>query len=116
MDQLLWVIPGFPLLGFMVLVLGGRRLGEPVAGWFATAMVGGSFAATVAVFVGLVGRDAALRLLERTIPSESERLDMLDDADLRRDSQRRSKCIRAVRRRRATSGRRPAQKRSNGTR
>ena len=32
-----WLIPAFPLTGFVVLVLLGRKLGEPLAGWIATA-------------------------------------------------------------------------------
>ena len=32
-----WLIPAFPLAGFVLLVAFGRRLGEPVAGWLATA-------------------------------------------------------------------------------
>ena len=47
MEDLIWLIPAFPLLGFVLILLGGRRLGEPLAGWLATAMVGGSFAASV---------------------------------------------------------------------
>jgi NADH-quinone oxidoreductase subunit L len=53
-----WVIPAFPLLGFSVLILGGRRLGDPLAGWWATVMAAGSFAFTVVVFAGLFGRHA----------------------------------------------------------
>ena len=67
MEQLLWVIPAFPLLGFVLLVLGGRRLGEPLAGWFATAMVASSFVATVAVFFGLSDLDAGERVYEITL-------------------------------------------------
>jgi NADH-quinone oxidoreductase subunit L len=38
-------------------LLFGRRLGEPLAGWFAAAMVGGAFAVTVGVFLDLVSMD-----------------------------------------------------------
>ena len=55
MLDITWLIPALPLLGFRVLVAVGPRLGEPAAGWLATAMVGGSFAASVVVFVGLLG-------------------------------------------------------------
>ena len=67
MEDLLWVIPAFPLLGFVLLVLGGRRMGEPMAGWLATAMVAGSFAAAVAVFFGLRDLDAGERVYELTL-------------------------------------------------
>ncbi len=54
MVELVWLIPALPLAGFLILTLAGRRFGEPAAGWLATAVLGGSFAATIAVFVGLV--------------------------------------------------------------
>ncbi|GIS55450.1 MAG: hypothetical protein Ct9H90mP30_1350 [Actinomycetota bacterium] len=53
MTNLVWLIPGLPLIGFTLLLLFGRRLGEPQAGWLATATVSGSFLAAVAVFFGL---------------------------------------------------------------
>ena len=31
-----WFIPACPLLGFALLILFGRRLGDPGAGWLAT--------------------------------------------------------------------------------
>ncbi len=67
MAQLLWLIPAFPLAGFVLLVVGGRRLGEPAAGWLATAMVTGSFGASLAVFFGLLGRDPVERAYEVTL-------------------------------------------------
>ena len=57
MLDLVWLIPALPLAGFGVLVVLGRRLGEPGSGWLATAMCGGSFLATLVVFAGLVGED-----------------------------------------------------------
>jgi len=57
MLDLVWLIPALPLAGFLVLVVAGRRMGEPTAGWLATAMCGGAFLATVAVFAGLLGED-----------------------------------------------------------
>ena len=53
MLELVWLIPALPLFGFLVLLVAGRKLGEPLAGWFATLMCGGAFAASVAVFIGL---------------------------------------------------------------
>ncbi len=55
--DLVWLIPAFPLAGVLILMALGRRLGEPRAGWLATAMMGGSFLATLLVFIGLVGHD-----------------------------------------------------------
>ncbi len=47
--DLIWLIPALPLFGFVALVALGRRLGDPGAGWFATAMVGVSFLFSVVV-------------------------------------------------------------------
>ena len=38
--DLVWLIPALPLFGAVVLLLFGKRIGEPLAGWLATAMVG----------------------------------------------------------------------------
>ncbi|MGK2957575.1 MAG: NADH-quinone oxidoreductase subunit L [Acidimicrobiales bacterium] len=51
-----WLIPALPLLGVLTLVVFGRRLADPLAGWLATGAVAGSFAAAVATFIGLIGR------------------------------------------------------------
>jgi NADH-quinone oxidoreductase subunit L len=51
------LIPALPLAGFVVLVLFGRRLGDPNAGWLATAMVGLSFLTTAGVLLDLLSRD-----------------------------------------------------------
>ncbi len=75
-----WLIPALPLAGFITLVLVGRRLGEPIAGWLATGAMGGSFAATALVFVGLVDRPAEERFfLQRIftwVPSGSFEVDL----------------------------------------
>ncbi|MEM7096498.1 MAG: NADH-quinone oxidoreductase subunit L [Actinomycetota bacterium] len=62
--ELVWLVPLFPLLGFITLMFAGRRLGEPMAGWLATAAMGGSFVASVAVFIGLVSLDSEDRFVE----------------------------------------------------
>src|SRR5437879_2246619 len=51
-----WLIPALPLLGVVLLLLFGRKLGEPWAGVLATLMMAGSFAAGVVTYVGLVHR------------------------------------------------------------
>ncbi|HEV7524080.1 MAG TPA: NADH-quinone oxidoreductase subunit L, partial [Acidimicrobiia bacterium] len=48
-----WLIPAFPAFGAVVLLLFGKRIGEPKAGWFATAMIGMSFVASVIAFFAL---------------------------------------------------------------
>ena len=57
MVELIWLVPALPLLGFFLLLLIGHKVGEPGSGWIATIAAGGSFLATLAVFVGLLGRD-----------------------------------------------------------
>ncbi|MDZ7674434.1 MAG: NADH-quinone oxidoreductase subunit L [Acidimicrobiales bacterium] len=54
--DLVWLIPALPLAGFLTLMVIGRRLGEPLAGLLATAMVGGSFVVTVAAYLSLLGK------------------------------------------------------------
>jgi len=67
MEQLaefVWLVPLFPLLGFLTLMVVGRRLGEPGAGWIATLAMGGSFAASVLTFIGLLSRGHEDRIVE----------------------------------------------------
>ncbi|MHB1138870.1 MAG: NADH-quinone oxidoreductase subunit L [Microthrixaceae bacterium] len=65
--DLIWLIPCLPLFGFLALVVGGRRLGDPKAGWFATAMVGASFLVVAKVFFDLVSLPAEERVLTQTL-------------------------------------------------
>ncbi len=51
--DLAWLIPAFPAVGAVVLLLVGKRIGEPKAGWLATAMIGLSFVASVIAFFAL---------------------------------------------------------------
>jgi NADH-quinone oxidoreductase subunit L len=51
--DLAWLIPAFPAFGAVVLLLFGKRIGEPKAGWFATAMITLSFVASVIAFFAL---------------------------------------------------------------
>src|SRR5436305_9575141 len=62
-----WLIPAFPLAGFLLLVVLGRKLSEPLAGWLATVMMAGSFVATVIVFFGLTDRSSDDRFFTQTL-------------------------------------------------
>ena len=42
MLDVVWLIPALPLAGFLMILLFGRRMGEPNAGYLASAMVGGA--------------------------------------------------------------------------
>lgn len=48
-----WLIPALPVAALVVLIAVGRRLGEPLAGYVATAAMGGSFVASVLTYIGL---------------------------------------------------------------
>jgi len=52
-----YLIPAFPLAGFVILTLLGRRGGDPRAGWIATAAMAGSFLCAVSAFLQLLGED-----------------------------------------------------------
>ena len=52
-----WLIPAFPLAGFVILFLGRRQLKEPVSGWIATLMMAGSFVTAVAVWLKVMSFD-----------------------------------------------------------
>ncbi len=56
MDDLVWLIPAFPLAGFLLILLFGRRLGDPLAGYLATLMMAASFVVTVGVFFELLSK------------------------------------------------------------
>ncbi|MCM0621760.1 NADH-quinone oxidoreductase subunit L [Nocardioides bruguierae] len=57
---LLWLVVALPLLGAVVLLLGGRRT-DAWGHWLATALPMGSFVLSVLMLVDLMGRDEAER-------------------------------------------------------
>jgi len=85
MLDLVWLIPALPLLGFLTILVFGRKLGDPKAGYFATAMVGASFLVTVGVFLDLLSKTAEerthLKTLFAWIPVGSLKVDMAFLAD-----------------------------------
>ncbi|MFN0088963.1 MAG: NADH-quinone oxidoreductase subunit L [Acidimicrobiales bacterium] len=78
MLELVWLIPALPLAGFVVLLLVGRRLGEPFAGWLATLMVAGSFGVAVAVWAGLLAESERFfgQVLFEWVPAGSFSVDV----------------------------------------
>jgi len=58
MTDVVWMIPALPLAGFLLILVFGRRLGDPKAGYLATAMVAASFVVSAGVFFDLLGRSA----------------------------------------------------------
>jgi NADH-quinone oxidoreductase subunit L len=51
--DLVWIVPALPALGAAILLLFGRRLGEPRAGWLATGLMALSFAWSVVMLLAL---------------------------------------------------------------
>ena len=62
--ELVWLIPALPLAAFLLLAFFGRRIGEPLAGWLATASMAGAFAAAVAVAAGLTDVEPERRFVQ----------------------------------------------------
>ena len=85
MADLVWLLPALPLVGALVILVLGRRLGEPAAGWVATLATAGSFVAAVAVYFDLLGRPAEERStvvsLFEWIPVGSLKVDLAFIAD-----------------------------------
>ena len=51
--DLIWLVPAFPLFGAILLMLFGKRIGEPVAGWIGSLMLGLAFLTSVIMFFAL---------------------------------------------------------------
>ena len=62
-----YAIVALPLLGFVVNLVFGRRLGEPGAGWVGTVAAAGSFVSTLIVWVTMLGRPATGRVSDLSI-------------------------------------------------
>jgi NADH-quinone oxidoreductase subunit L len=60
--DLIWIVPALPLLGAVVLLLFGKRIGEPFAGWIATALVGLSFVASLVMFFAMLDLPGEVRV------------------------------------------------------
>ena len=51
--DLIWLVPALPLFGAAFLLLFGKRIGEPIAGWIASALLGLAFLVSVVMFFAL---------------------------------------------------------------
>ncbi len=58
-----FLMPLFPLAGFVVLVALGRRIGEPIAGWVGTAAIAASFVSACVTLAGLANQPAGAKRL-----------------------------------------------------
>ncbi|MGZ7087233.1 MAG: NADH-quinone oxidoreductase subunit L, partial [Ilumatobacteraceae bacterium] len=61
MLNVVWLIPALPLAGFAIILLFGRRLGDPKAGYLATLMCSGAFVVAVGAFFDLLSKSAEQR-------------------------------------------------------
>ncbi len=67
MIDLVWLIPLFPLIGFLINGLIGRGWPEKVTGWLGALSVGASFVVAVLILMELLGLPAASRSVEKTV-------------------------------------------------
>ena len=85
MLDVIWLVPALPLVGFVTILLLGRRLGEPGAGYVAAAAVLGSFLVTVGAFFDLLSMDEHHRehvsVVFSWVPVSSLQIDMALLAD-----------------------------------
>ena len=93
MLDLVWLVPALPLAGFLILVFGGRRLGEPGAGYLATGAMAGSFLITLGAFFEMLGRDQHERRFVTTLFEWVPAGDLQVDAGLLADPLSLTMCL-----------------------
>jgi NADH-quinone oxidoreductase subunit L len=52
--DLVWIVPALPLLGAVILLFFGKRIGEPKAGWLAASLLGLAFVWSVVTFAAML--------------------------------------------------------------
>lgn len=67
MIELVWLIPVFPFIGFLINGLFGRNFPEKVIGWIGALSVGASFVLAVGIFLELLGMPAASRSVQKIV-------------------------------------------------
>ena len=67
MIDLVWLIPIFPLIGFLINGLFGKRFPEKVIGWIGALSVGASFLVALSIFMQLLGTDPASRSIQKIV-------------------------------------------------
>jgi len=67
MIDLVWLIPIFPLIGFLINGLIGKNFPEKVIGWIGSLSVGASFVVAVSIFLELLGMDPASRSAQKVV-------------------------------------------------
>ncbi len=51
--DLAWIVPALPLLGAVILLFCGKRIGEPIAGWIATGLMTLAFGWSIVMFAAM---------------------------------------------------------------
>jgi len=79
--EFLWLIIALPLAGAVVLHFVGRYLGEPLAGWLASAAIGGSFIVALTAAIPFIqgGEHGETLLLWEWMPAIGANLEILWD-------------------------------------
>src|SRR5512146_1906854 len=67
MLEYVWLIPLFPLIGFLINGFFGRRLGNRAVSVVGPAAIGLSFATAIAIFFELLARTPAERVFEKVL-------------------------------------------------
>lgn len=67
MIDLVWLIPVFPLIGFLINGLLGKGFPERTIGWIGAASVGASFVVALLIFLQLIGMDPGSRSVQKII-------------------------------------------------
>ncbi|MGC8603585.1 MAG: NADH-quinone oxidoreductase subunit L [Desulfomonilaceae bacterium] len=69
MIELVWLIPIFPLIGFLINGLVGRRFSEKTIGWIGAGAVGASFVLAVLIFLELLNMPPESRSIQKIVYS-----------------------------------------------
>ena len=69
MIELVWLIPIFPLIGFLINGLFGRRFSEKTIGWIGAGSVGASFVVAVLIFLELLNMAPGTRSIQKIVYS-----------------------------------------------
>jgi len=67
MTDLVWLIPVFPLIGFLINGLFTRDLPEKAIGWIGSISVGASFVVAVSIFLELLGMEPGSRSVQKVV-------------------------------------------------
>jgi NADH-quinone oxidoreductase subunit L len=51
--DLAWIVPALPLLGAVILLFLGKKIGEPIAGWIATGLMALAFVWSIVMFAAM---------------------------------------------------------------